>query len=614
MKRHGVSGSFGKGCRLLFCGMGIALVTVGHAAEPADSPPAAATPAPGQAVPSPIPIPGDALSPDRLVLAATYGHDKVVRYMLERGMDVNAKDMFGTTALIAAATAGQGEVVDILLKAGADVQASTNVGHTALMGAVTKGDISIAKRLLTASAGVNAKNNRGETALFPAVQYGNIRLVEMLLAAGADPNVANTLALSASDSGYTPLMYAARHGLMSADGPWHDITNALLAKGADPNLRDAHGGTALSLAERNQYADIAHTLRQAGARKESVYTSLNLDDALIKASRNGDTDKVVQLFDEGARANVKNRAGVTPLLEAALAGHTSVVKVLVEHGAKVNTVPDGLRDWAISSSSIPMADQEVVQAASRGDTALIIAVRNARTETVRYLLDHGADINRPNHRNETALFVAAELGRGDITRLMLGKGADANAVEQENRTSSFTVAMSTIGRNTVLVKAAQSGHADVVRILLDAGARLDVRGFMGKTALFWAVERGHAAAAQALLERKADPNIKDVSGLTPLMVAAANGSSRVAELLLKNKADVNAAEGADSGVGGSVFGVSGTTALMFAARAGHTEVVQMLLKVGADVNAMNSNGSNALKEAETNGYAKIVELLKAAGA
>lgn len=115
---------------------------------------------------------------------------------------------------------------------------------------------------------MNARNNRGETALFPAVQYGNLRLTETLLAAGANPNVANTLPISAGDSGYTPLMYAAKHGLLAADGPWLAITDALLAKGADPNASNTHGHTPLNIAERNQYADIAHSLKQAGARRK----------------------------------------------------------------------------------------------------------------------------------------------------------------------------------------------------------------------------------------------------------------------------------------------------------------------------------------------------------
>lgn len=69
----------------------------------------------------------------------------VVRYMLDRGVDVNAKDSAGNTALIAAATAGQWEMTDLLLKAGADVNAVNSSGNTALMGAVAKGNIEITK-------------------------------------------------------------------------------------------------------------------------------------------------------------------------------------------------------------------------------------------------------------------------------------------------------------------------------------------------------------------------------------------------------------------------------------------------------------------------------------
>lgn len=559
-------------------------------------------------------IPEDALSADRMVLAATFGHDKVVRYMLDHNVDPSAQDLFGNSGLIAAAGAGQADIVDMLLSAKANVNAQTQAGHTALMGAVEKGDMRIVQALLKAGANVNAKNNKNESALFPAVQTGNLRLVEALLLAGAETNIANSRPMTSNDSGYTPLMYAARHGLVATDGPWVEIVRVLLAKGADANLRSHHGATALSIAERNGYADIIDALRSAGARKETVYTSLTIDDALIKASKNGDLSKVRQLFTEGAQANVKNRLGVTPLLAAAMGGHTAIVQVLVENDVKVNAVPAGLRDWALSAARIPLDEEDITQAAARGDTALIIAVRQGHTDTVRYLLDHGADVNRPNRQNESALFVAAELGRAEIMRALLSKGANANAAEKENRTSSFTVALSSIGRNTVLIKAAQHGHAEVTQILLEAGALPNTPGFLGKTALFWTAERGHLGVAQVLLEKNADPNLKDVSGLTPLMVAASNGNVKMVETLLKNKAEINAREGSETTAPGSMFGVSGATALIHAARAGHANVVKILLEAGSDVTATDSNGINALKGAESNGHAGVVAVLKAAGA
>ncbi len=558
-------------------------------------------------------IPEDALSADRMVLAATFGHDKVVRYMLEHNVDPSAHDVFGNTGLIAAASAGQAEIVEMLLNVNANVNAQTTAGHTALMGAVEKGDMRIVPALLKAGANVNAKNNKNESALFPAVQTGHLRLVEMLLGAGAETNIANTRPMTNNDSGYTPLMYAARHGLIATDGPWVDIVRVLLAKGADANLRSHHGATALSIAERNGYGDIVDALQGAGARKETAYTSLTIDDALIKASKNGDISKVRQLFTEGAQANAKNRLGVTPLLAAAMGGHVAIVQMLVEHDAKVNAIPAGLRDWALSAARIALDEEDITQAAARGDTALIIAVRQGHTDTVRYLLDHGADINRANRQNESALFVAAELGRTDIMRALLNKGADPNTTEKENRTSSFTVALSSIGRNTVLIKAAQHGHAEVTRILLEAGALPNTPGFLGKTALFWTSERGHLGVTQVLLERNADPNLKDVSGLTPLMVAASNGNVKLVETLLKNKAEINAREGSETNAPGSMFGVSGATALIHAARAGHANVVKILIEAGGDITATDSNGVNALKGAESNGHVSVVAVLKAAG-
>lgn len=557
----------------------------------------------------------DPLSPTRLVLVSRYGHDREVTYLLQQKVDVNSRDKFGGTALIAAAEGGHETIVSRLIGAKADVNAKSQEGLTALMAASARGSVPIIRALLGAGAEVNARDNIGETALFYAVKLGRKDAVQVLLQHGADPNVQNTHSVSASNSGYTPIMYAAERGPSGTRGEWVDIVILLASNGAQLNIRNNHGFSPLSLAQRRGDAEIVAALTRAGAREERTYTSLSDDATLIKAARIGDLQKVENLLRLGASPDVPDDAGVTPLLSAAYEGHLEVIEMLVKAGANINQTPVGLREWAFSASRAPINDHPLMEAASRGDPPLIVAIRRGHTPVVGYLLDRGADPKIVNHRGDVPIFVAASEGTAEMIALLLKKGVDVNSLETEKLTVSMTNTLQAMGRNTPLIAAAQGGHVSAMEALIQGGAHVDHQGFLNKTALFWAVERGYTQAAEALLAAKADPNINDVEGLTPLMLAARAGNARLCRLLLDHQADPNREENPDyPGQGGKAFGASGMTALIYAARGGHDDIVKMLIDADANVNAMTQSGDTAMKEANSNGYRTIVDLLKVAGA
>jgi uncharacterized protein len=132
-------------------------------------------------------------------------------------------------------------------------------------------------------------------------------------------------------------------------------------------------------------------------------------------------------------------------------------------------------------------------------------------------------------------------------------------------------------------------------------------------ALTEAARMGDVKAVEAALDNGADVNARDADGITPLMHAARGDRPEIAnppmtdhpevvELLIKRGADINAKTD------------SGFVALFWAARYGHDRVTKVLITHGADVNAKDKDGTTALKWASTNQQAKVVELLKEAGA
>lgn len=133
---------------------------------------------------SAVPVYGDYILD--LMLAAGHGETRVVKSLLDRGVDVNARDSNGFTALLFAARNGHADTVKLLLAGGADVNAKSELlGYTALMSAITSAKIIIIKDLLDAGADVNARNDDGITALSFAEELGDTLIIRLLKKRGA---------------------------------------------------------------------------------------------------------------------------------------------------------------------------------------------------------------------------------------------------------------------------------------------------------------------------------------------------------------------------------------------------------------------------------------------
>ena len=155
---------------------------------------------------------------------------------------------------------------------------------------------------------------------------------------------------------------------------------------------------------------------------------------------------------------------------------------------------------------------------------------------------------------------------------------------------------------TALQLAAKHGHADVVQVLVESGAELDIRNNRGETALYWAARSGHKPIVELLLAKGADAMIEDSEGWTALDWAVIRGYSELAQLLLDRCYHI------DPEYSGA------NRALILAAEAGTEMTVQMLLDLGAEVNWRDPVGSTALAWAIPEGHEKVIRLLLDNGA
>ncbi len=188
------------------------------------------------------------------------------------------------------------------------------------MSAAEKGDLSRVEALLHKGVAVNAINSDGYSALHYAVQSGNVRVVRVLLKAGADVN-------AKTRQNVTPLIASIN---MAWGKP--EITLALIDAGADVNVAESDGDTALWIATTESSTEVMKALLKKGADPNVPSKSMgfNGDTPLHMAAMNGLIDAVKVLLDYGASPAIRNAAGRTPL-EVANPKWPEIARLLTEH-------------------------------------------------------------------------------------------------------------------------------------------------------------------------------------------------------------------------------------------------------------------------------------------
>ena len=208
---------------------------------------------------------GDFKNRTPLMSAAYRGKVNIVRKLLEIKIvkdNINAQDKDGNTALIFAAKRGHGDIVDLLFTNGADPNLGNFKHRTPLMIAISRGKMNIVEKLLEILAvkdNINDQDKNGNTALIFAAKEGDEGILDSLLKNGADPNLS-------SFRERTPLMSAVVRGKINIVRKLLEIQTVK----DNINATDKEGDTALSLANREGYKEIADLLQANGAIHQPV--------------------------------------------------------------------------------------------------------------------------------------------------------------------------------------------------------------------------------------------------------------------------------------------------------------------------------------------------------
>jgi ankyrin repeat protein len=321
---------------------------------------------------------------------------ELAEMLLAAGADPSRGNLYEITPLWLAATNRSAAMTELLLTHGADARAKMSHGENAVMAAARAGDAESIRLLLAAGADPNASEQvRGETALIWAAAENHGEAIRALVEGGADPDLQSmALDLAPMDwvqigmvstilpvGGWAPLLYAARQNAA-------DAALALAETGADLDVRDADGTTALGIAILNGHYDLAAALLEAGADPDVA-------DRTGMTALYGAVDMVFYTSDIG-RPRQPHFGSLTA---------TDIVRLTLAHGADPNaqlTSPIIGRHHA-TSGDFALGD---------GATPLMRAAKGGDLDLMRLLLEAGAQASIAMANGQTVVDLVAGRGGG----------------------------------------------------------------------------------------------------------------------------------------------------------------------------------------------------------
>ena len=605
--------------------------------------------------------------------------------VLKRNLSMRFHD--GETPLHIAAGTGACGFVRYLIDHGAQINAKDAASSSPLHEAVRSGETACARMLIEAGADVNARDSSGNTPLHLVMPAETRRsMFDLLLGAGANPNLKDVY-------GETPLHIAARITMS------RDIIQRLVDAGADLNERNKKGNTPLTLSiERSQIqqanffvtlgSDIhAETIDESTAFTKALESGLPMTQAVlikenihsrdsagrtplhIAVTEQAPAEIIQYILSLGADVNAHDKNGNTALHTAAAGNFKQNGEILLAAGADVFspnvagesvlhialTRLEGREDWILNSDIIKSAD-------GAGNTPLHFAAQWNLVSVIPQILEKGGDINARNSSGETPLFNAARADSPEMIAALLsanhGPAADLNArnflgdsvlysgirwharnsvsmlIDTDVRTNNRRLlnAKNLAGR-TVMHEAAASGDSELLRMVLQAGADVNAADETGATPLMDAVNADNFTAVEMLLAYHASPMIQNMYGLNAFHVAAMQAGEDVIILLREAGADpmsrdaygktplAFAFERGPEILNAVLYGVrtvadsDGNTPLHLAVEENAPEsVFAALLERGFPLDYRNRQGITALQLALNNGNEAAMRILLAAGA
>jgi len=472
-----------------------------------------------------------------LILAIEENNADIASLLLARGADTSIADKTQETPLIVAVKHKFTPLLPLLVAAdarqhqGASINISDASGETPLSYAIRESGKDMVQILIAAKADAVSADRSGVTPLMVAAESGDEAIGSMLIATGAKPDVADRF-------GNTPLTIAVRH----AHGGFAKL---LIDKGADPDFHttgplplqvaigmdpfDAqlfsvlmeHSKQVVSLdasmlfvAIDHKNAELAKTLLDHGINVKA--TDANGETLLYHAIGNGLEDIALLLVDKGADSTQTGVAGVTPLEWAIKHNEIKLVEKLLALGISPDQkTAEGytLAEMAVYSGYPEVLDALLAKGAKlEKDFGVLWAIRDGKGKSVPVLLKYGAHPNVMSNNGDPALWLAASAGEVEAVAALIKYHA---GLDYPNAAQSMTP----------LAIASHTGQLDVVKLLVEAGAKLEAADAFGMTPLAHAAYMTKPDVVEYLIGKGANVHAADKQGRSVTDLAALGEAS-----------------------------------------------------------------------------------------
>ena len=437
---------------------------------------------------------------------------------------------------------------------------------------IEKGDYKQLEMLITKGSGVK-ESDCGTVPLMLAVQRNDAMSIRLLLNAGADVNIQDSggktaLMFAVENSGANSfVLFEAKDDLFETSDENMKCLRTLLEAGADVNIVDNNQNTALMYAAKWGNHDCVKMLLTA----ETDVNKLNKkgETAVICAAKENHEACMELLLKSGADVNTQDNRGCTALIYAAELLSNNCFNVLLSAGADVNIRnEDGLDAlyFALKCHDDASAIMCINGGAEVNKGVLMWASTKGYSEYLNKCIDAGEDVNYVDSSRNTPLIAAAEghalnkcnEERHQTIRCLLATGANVNYLRYDHQTAL-----------SVLV---WKNCTNCVNVAIDAGADVNMRGFLGEVPLSLALKRAQSNNPISFTNEGKEVR----SGLN-------KATSTTLSSLIKAGADVN------------VLDNYGNSALHLASVLNHSALVKLLLNHSVRINFRNPNNYNALR-------------------
>jgi ankyrin repeat protein len=456
----------------------------------------------------------------RLIEAIRSRNVEAARALLKQRVDVNARQGDGATALHWAVHLDDMTAVDMLLRAGAKADLADDTGATPLHLACVNRRGGLVERLLEARANANAVTVGGETVLMTCARTGEAAGITALIRRGANVNAKEPF------HDQTALMWAAAQAQPGA-------VAALIEGGADFRARS-----------RTYIQTVTSEVTQRAGREELNYTvPRGGSTPLLFAARSGDVESARRLIEAGADVNDALADGASALVVAAHSGHGRVAALLLEKGADPNGAAIG---YTALHAAVLRSDIELVR------------VLLAHKADPNAAITKGTPVRRTSQDFElpktlvgaTPYLLAARFVEPDIMRVLAAGGADTRLPMKDGATPLMAAAgmgiappaqderRGTDRRGLAIIDGGQvepeSQVVAAVAAAIELGSDMNAVNPAGETAVHIAAVQGYNDVVKLLAERGADINVRNGRGLTPLAAVSGRTNRTTTAALLRS--------------------------------------------------------------------------------